>query len=200
MLKNLGLLWLAALPLMGSPGPATLSLAGIGAAYGAVRGLRYLAGIVLGTAGVLIMIATGVTGLVLTEPVLVTVLTVVAAGYILYLAWKIATAPVLSRADGASPPPAFTPGFILAIANPKAYAAIGAVYSGHTVVDDALFFDTLAKVLALGLVIIAVNTTWLFFGSSFSPFLSHPTLGRIANIAFGLMLLVSVASVFVSDL
>lgn len=61
----LGLLWLAAFPLMGSPGPATLSLAGIGTAYGFRPGLPYLAGIVAGTTGVLLMIATGVTALML---------------------------------------------------------------------------------------------------------------------------------------
>lgn len=199
MFDNLLVLWLAALPLMGSPGPATLSLAGIGAAFGGRNGIRYLAGIVLGTSGVLFMIATGVTGLVLAEPAVIAVLTIVAAAYILYLAWKIATAPVLSRSDPAAPPPSFSAGFVLAIANPKAFAAIGAVYSGNTVVEDALLPDSVAKVLALFAVIVVVNTAWLFFGSSFSRFLGHPTAGRIANMTFGLMLLVSVLVVFLDN-
>ena len=45
MTSDLALLWLAAFPLMGSPGPATLSLAAMGAAYGGRRSLSYLAGI-----------------------------------------------------------------------------------------------------------------------------------------------------------
>ncbi len=202
MFDNLLVLWLAALPLMGSPGPATLSLAGIGVAFGGRNGIGYLAGIVLGTSGVLFIIATGVTGLVLAEPAIITVLTIVAAGYILCLAWKIATAPVLARSDSAAPPPAFSAGFVLAIANPKAFAAIGAVYSGNTVVEDALLLDTVAKVFALFAlfaVLVVVNTAWLFLGSSFSRLLSHPTAGRIANITFGLMLLVSVLVVFTDN-
>ena len=57
-LNNLLLLWLAALVLMGSPGPATVSLAGVGVAFGVRRGVPYLGGIMLGTFGVLVMIAT----------------------------------------------------------------------------------------------------------------------------------------------
>ena len=44
MANDLILLWLAAFPLMGSPGPATMSLAAIGAAFGWRRGLCYLSG------------------------------------------------------------------------------------------------------------------------------------------------------------
>ncbi|WP_245414032.1 LysE family translocator [Nitratireductor sp. StC3] len=194
----LGLLWLAAFPLMGSPGPATLSLAGIGTAYGFRPGLPYLAGIVAGTTGVLLMIATGVTALILARPEFVVVLTGIAAAYIVYLAWKIATAPVGRAAlDGASAP-AFVPGFLLALANPKAFAAIGAVYASQTLVPGHLGADTGAKLVALALVIVIVNTAWLAFGASFSRLLRHPRIGRAANIAFALMLLASVGLALVA--
>jgi len=124
-----GLLRLAAFPLMGSPGRATLSLAGIGTAFGFRSGLPYLAGIVAGTVGVLMMIATRVTALILARPELVVLLTGIAAACIVYLAWRIASAPVgQAGLDGAGPP-AFVPGFLRAIANPKAFAAIGARFS-----------------------------------------------------------------------
>ena len=110
MLESLLLLWLAAFPLMGSPGPATLSLAGVGTAYGVRRGLAYLTGIVIGTTGVLLLIATGVTAVILAQPVLVSVLTIIAAGYILYLAWKIAVAPVGAREIATQEAPTLWPG------------------------------------------------------------------------------------------
>lgn len=192
MENSLMLLWLAAFPLMGSPGPATLSLAGLGTAFGVRRGLPYLGGIILGTFGVLIMIATGVTALILAEPALVTILTVVAAIYILYLAWKIATAPVGLKAKSKDSAPAFLSGFLLAVANPKAFAAIGAVYAGHTLLEDDLIIDSFAKVTALTVVIVIVNGAWLSFGSSFSLLLSNPRYGRVANVVFALMLIASV--------
>ncbi len=192
MLGKLTILWLAALPLMGSPGPATLSLAAIGAAYGARRGYGYLAGIIAGTIGVLLLIATGVTGVILAIPALVAAITVLAAGYILYLAYKIATAPVLTSAESESRAISFPSGFLLAIANPKAFAAIGAVYSSIVVAADSIALDAAIKIGALACVIIVVNTAWLHLGSAFSSVLKDPRLGRVANVAFALLLVLSV--------
>lgn len=198
MASNLILLWLAALPLMGSPGPATMSLAAMGAAFGSRRGLSYLLGIVAGTFGVLILIATGVTGLILARPALVTAITVLAAVYILYLAYRIATAPVIADGGTATRPPSFHAGFLLAIANPKAFAAIGAVYSGNVIFQQDLMLDTMAKIGALTIVIIVVNSAWLLFGSALSSLLRQPRAGRIANIVFAVMLVASVILAFLS--
>jgi len=190
---SLLVLWLAAVPLMASPGPATMSLAAIGALHGASAGLRYLAGIVSGTVCVLLLIATGVTGLVLAVPALVWLLTAMAAAYILYLAWRIATAPVLVARAGTTRAPSFAGGYALAIANPKAYAAIGAVYTGHSVVAGDLLADAAVKIAALSAVIVVANIAWLVFGSAFSGFLRDPVRGRIASVAFALLLVASVA-------
>ncbi len=192
MANDLFFLWLAAFPLMGSPGPATLSLAGVGTAYGFRQGMPYLAGIIIGTTGVLLLIATGVTALVLAQPLLVRALTVIAAVYILYLAWKIAGAPVGAQQIEAQTAPSLIPSLVLALANPKAFAAIGAVYAGQRLIKESLFSDTLAKVAALVLVIVVVNAAWLAFGAVFSNLLSHPRLGRIANVTFAVMLVASV--------
>ena len=192
MIESLVLLWLAAFVLMGSPGPATLSLAAVGAVFGYRAGLRYLAGIVTGTTGVLLMIATGVTGLIAAQPVLARALAAAAALYILYLAVKIAMAPPLQQAAGRDSPP-FAAGFALAIANPKAFAAIAAVYAGQNLLPDTILFDAVAKITALFLVIVIVNGAWLVFGAAMSKLLHDPLTSRIANIAFAVMLVASVA-------
>lgn len=197
MANDLLFLWLAAFPLMGSPGPATLSLAGIGTAFGFQRGLGYLLGIIIGTTGVLLLIATGLTALILAQPFLITALTVLAAFYILYLAWKIATAPVGVSYKEAKDTPALWSGLVLALANPKAFAAIGAVYAGHSIFPENLFSDTAAKVAALTLVIVIVNTAWLAFGSAFSNLLNHPRAGHAANVIFAMMLVASVGVAFI---
>ena len=195
MTGNLLLLWLAAIPLMGSPGPATMSLAAIGAAFGVRAGMKYLAGIVAGTFCVLLMIATGVTGMVMAAPALVWLITTFAAIYILYLAYRIATAPIATGDRANAPAPSFPGGFLLAIANPKAFAAIGAVYSSHRLYEDHIALDAGAKVLALLAVIISANLVWLMFGSAFAVYLRNPRTGRIANVTFAILLLLSVALV-----
>lgn len=198
MTENILVLLLAALPLMGSPGPATLSTAATGSVYGIKRGIPYLSGICLGTATVLSIIATGVTGVLFTIPGLMPVLTVAAACYILYLAFRIATAPALSEETGARPAPAFMGGYLLAIANPKAYAAIGAVFTGVTVIADRPVQDAAVKLAVLSMVIVVVNTTWLVLGAGLARLLRHPTAGRVANVTFAVLLVTSVALPFLT--
>lgn len=197
MIGNTLIMIAAALPLMGSPGPATISLASLGAAFGFRSALPYLMGIILGTILVLAIIATGVTGVMSSEAWLLVVLRIAAVTYILYLAWKIATAPVGQTSSGAGERSgviigSFLPGLGLAVANPKAYAAIGAVYAGYSIAPEHLVLDTLLKFTALALVAAGVNTAWLAFGSTFSRFLEDPSVGRAINIAFAIMLVLSV--------
>ncbi|WP_417805814.1 LysE family translocator [Thalassospira lucentensis] len=210
MMENLLLLWLAALPLMGSPGPATISLAATGSAFGVRPALGYLSGIIIGTTCVLLLVATGVATALIAHPVAGHILTVLATIYILYLAWKIATAPVKPArsadnisADKLAQPhetsaPDFRGGVLLAIANPKAFAAMGAVYASHHIVQNAVWLNNTLKITALTLVIVLVNTTWLIFGAGFSRLLSDPRAGRAINILFALMLIASVSTALLS--
>ena len=91
---------LAATVVMGSPGPATISVTAVGAAFGLRDSLRYTSGIILGTAAVLLVVATGITAILTSMPGLAPVLAIASAAYILYLAFKIATAPPLAARDG----------------------------------------------------------------------------------------------------
>src|SRR5882757_9590757 len=110
---------LAALALVGSPGPATLSLAATGAAFGARRGLGYMAGIIGGMMAVMGIVATGVMGVVLALPGATPVVATLAAGYFVYLAYRIATAPPLTGRPDTGRRPSFAAGVLLSLINPK---------------------------------------------------------------------------------
>ncbi|MCK2165131.1 LysE family translocator [Thalassospira xiamenensis] len=210
VIENLLLLWLAALPLMGSPGPATISLAASGSAFGIRASLGYLGGIITGTIAVLLLVATGIATALLAHPIAGQVLTAIAAIYILYLAWKIATAPIRpahATADRSAHQPEPTPapkapdfrgGMMLAIANPKAFAAIGAVYAAHAIAPHSLWLDNALKIAALALVIVLVNSLWLIFGAGFARLLSDPRFGRLINILFAVLLIASLAMALLS--
>jgi threonine/homoserine/homoserine lactone efflux protein len=90
---------IAALALTGSPGPNTLSIAAVGASFGRLRGVRYMLGLNLGMLAVIAIVGTGMAGAVLAVPGIAPVVTVLAAAYFLYLAYRIATAPPLRRND-----------------------------------------------------------------------------------------------------
>jgi threonine/homoserine/homoserine lactone efflux protein len=193
MLDNLLLLWAAAIPLMGSPGPANLSLAAVGASYGARAGVWFAAGIAAGTFCVLLLIASGLTAVILSLPAVKPVVVILAAAYILYLAWRTATAPPLAASTPETAAPGFVAAFALAIANPKAFAAIGAVFSGHTLISGQVLADAVAKIIALSGIIVLADLAWLLLGSVISSALTTPRTSRIANIGFALLLVGSVA-------
>jgi threonine/homoserine/homoserine lactone efflux protein len=173
---------LTSLAIMGSPGPATISLTAAGSAYGVRRSLGYLLGIIAGTTIVLLAVATGITAAVLALPALRSALIGVSAAYLLWLAYHIATAPPLSDKTSDSPAPSLAGGTLLGVANPKAYVAIGAVYaSAH--LTSAQVEDAVAKVLILIAMIVLINGTWLLIGSFFAPLLRNARRARIVNIA-----------------
>ena len=184
---------LAGLALAGSPGPATLSLAAAGAAFGTRRVAGYLAGIVVGMVAVMAITASGVVGLLLAVPGVAPVVTVAAALYFVWLAWRIATAPPLSAASGDRQSPSFLGGFGLSLVNPKGYAAMAALFSGFVLLRGQLALDAGVKIAVLTAVIVFVNVLWLMSGALLTRFFRDPRSNRIINVAFAVLLLASVA-------
>lgn len=187
----------AAFALTGSPGPNTLSVAAVGASFGRLQGLAYMLGLDLGVALVIAIVGTGISGTLLALPGIAPAVTVLAALYFLYLAWRIATAPPLSALPGerrTTPPPWYA-GVLLSLANPKAYAAMAALFSGYTLLPGAPVQDGLAKAAVVLAVILLVNFLWLSAGAGLARVLRTPGLSRAVNIAFAALLLVSVALV-----
>ena len=183
---------LAGLALAGSPGPATLSLAAAGAAFGPRRVMGYLAGIVVGMVGVMAITASGMVGLMLALPGVTPVVTIAAALYFVWLAWRIATAPPLAAKDGERNPPRFVGGLVLSLVNPKGYAAMAALFSGFVLLRDRLVLDAGMKIVLLTAVIVAVNVLWLLAGAMMTRFFRDRRSNRIINVAFAVLLLASV--------
>lgn len=182
---------LAAAVMMGSPGPATISVTAIGAAFGLRGSLRYTSGIILGTMLVLLVVASGVTAIFASLPGMAPVLAIAAAAYILYLAYRIATAPPLAARENGMAPPTFSCGFLLAVANPKAYVAIAAVFAGAS--SGVAGLGVATKLLVLTLMIVAIHVLWLLAGAAFARFLRRPLASRIINLAFAATLVLTTA-------
>ena len=182
---------LASLVVMGSPGPSTMSVTAVGAAFGFRRSLAYAAGLVLGTTAVLAAVAAGVVAMLLSVPRLAPVLVAASAAYIAYLAFKIATAPPLSGQDRAAGAPSFAGGFLLGVANPKAYLAIAAVFAGTTLGLESRLIEAMVKTAVLTVMIVVIHLGWLTAGVSLSRLLRHPVASRIVNLLFAAILVVT---------
>jgi threonine/homoserine/homoserine lactone efflux protein len=94
---SVGPLVLISLTIMGSPGPATISLIAAGSVRGVRRSFPYLFGIIVGTTLVLVAVATGITGALLAVPAIGSILIGISAAYILWLAYHIATAALFGE-------------------------------------------------------------------------------------------------------
>lgn len=184
---------LAGVALAGSPGPATLSLAAAGAAFGARRGLGYMSGIVIGMVFVMGIVATGITGFLLALPGATPAVAALAALYFVYLAFRIATAPPLSERSPRQRQPSFAGGVFLSLVNPKGYAAMAALFSGFVLVRDRLELDAATKMIVLAAIITAVDIGWLFAGAALTRFLRDPRANRAVNLTFAALLVASIA-------
>jgi threonine/homoserine/homoserine lactone efflux protein len=177
----------------GSPGPATLSLAATGAAFGARRGLPYMIGIDIGMVGGMAITASGAVGVLLALPGAAPLVTALAGAYFLYLAYRIATAPPLSETTGQQAPPSFTAGVLLSLVNPKGYAAMAALFTGFVLVRQHLALDVAMKLIVLAAIITTVNLAWLTLGAALTRFFRETATNRIVNVTFAVLLIASVA-------
>lgn len=187
-LRDVVALLLAAAAIMGSPGPSTISVTAAGAAFGVRRSLRYAGGLIAGTCVVLLAVACGVAVLIAAVPQGAHAFAAVSAAYVLYLAFRIATAPPLQRDGAAVTAPAFAGGFLLAVANPKAYLAITAVFAASTLIRGAPVLDAVLKTALLGGMIVAIHLVWLVAGAWLSRLLHDPVPARVLNLSLAAVL------------
>ena len=185
---------LAALALAGSPGPNTLSLAAVGAAFGMRRGIGFMLGLNIGMFFVITIVGSGVAGLLFVIPGAGQFVIILAAIYFVFLAYKIATAPPISKDYNENEPPSWFAAILVSLANPKAYAAMAAMFSGFVLIAESNTTDAAVKCVILMLVIMFVNVLWLIIGAALTPFLRDPVTSRIINVSFAVALVISVTA------
>lgn len=156
----------AVLFLIITPGPGVLSTAGLGAAYGFRPGLAYVTGLFIGTNLVALAVISGLAAVVLSVPVIRTVLMVASIAYLLYLASRIAFAGSRIAFIEAKAPPAVLSGILLQAINPKAYAVNTTLFAGFPFAPDNLVFETVAKLVIVNAIWIPIHLGWLFAGAT----------------------------------
>ncbi|MFO6463065.1 LysE family translocator [Jannaschia sp. KMU-145] len=175
-----------------TPGPGVLSTAGVGSAFGAPAGLRYVTGLFLGNFAVGLAVVTGLAALVLAEPAIRTVLMLASTGYLLYLALRIATAGAKLAFIEAARPPGLRDGLALQAINPKAYAVNTALFSGFPFMADAPLAEALIKIVILNAIWIPIHLGWLWAGVALRRLDLAPGTQRAINIAMAASMLIVV--------
>nr|WP_024966552.1 LysE family translocator [Pantoea sp. IMH] len=184
-LSMLGFLWVAAI----TPGPNNMLLTASGANFGFWRSLWLLFGIMLGMQVMLLMVAFGVGGLILLYPSLHLFLKIAGSAYLLWLAWKIATAAYekLEVEEAPVAPMPFWQGGLLQLINPKAWLmALGAVAS-FSLAGAAYGQSVIAISIGMALVNLITGLLWLGFGSLIGRILRSRRAWKIFNLSMGLL-------------
>lgn len=179
---------LFALVAAGTPGPSNLLLTSTGATVGVRNGVPTLLGVALGMGFMLFAVAFGLGSVLLDHPTLLDVLKWVGIGFLLWLAWKIATSGRLdSHAGGRSI------GFWGAAAfqwiNPKSWLVAASAAGTYLNADAA---GALPQSLAFGALFVLAALPacfpWLAFGAWLQRQLRSERAARVFNLLMAALL------------
>lgn len=169
-----------------TPGPNNVMLMASGVNFGFRRTIPHMAGVALGHALMVFLVGVGLMGAFIGYPPLQLALKVVSVVYMLWLAWKIATALPPSGARVEGHPLTFLQAAAFQWVNPKAWImslAAVAIYAP----DQQ--FGAVAWV-ALGFLSVGWLTTviWTAVGVSLRGLLTRPTWLRLFNYTMAALL------------
>jgi threonine/homoserine/homoserine lactone efflux protein len=178
-----------------TPGPNNILLTTSGVNFGFARTIPHLLGVDVGFVILLATFAAGLGLVFAAVPALQYVLKVAGALYMLWLAWKVASArPVQDGEDAPGRPMTFLEAAAFQWINPKAVVAAlsgVAVYMrpGHE-------FDDFVIVLAVFALSTVLSTAaWTGFGVALRRLLRNSRHARIFNVTMALLLVVSIVPI-----
>jgi threonine/homoserine/homoserine lactone efflux protein len=164
-----------------------LSLAAVGATFGVRGGVPYLIGILLGLFCAMMGAVFGIAAVFTQWPQAERIVQLLGASYLMYVAYRIATAPVLADGDfEQSKAPGLRDGFVLNLLNPKAYAAFFVLFSQFLLPLEELSTQYLATSLIVFAVAVIVDSIWLAIGSGIRSIFANPKSARATRILFAL--------------
>jgi threonine/homoserine/homoserine lactone efflux protein len=176
-----------------TPGPNNIMLTASGVNFGFARSLPHMSGVTL---GFLVMVGACAAGLGLvfaTVPALQLALKIAGAGYMLWLAWKVANARPSGEGDGeeAGRPLTFLQAAAFQWVNPKGVlAALSGIAlfmrPGHALTDFTIMIAIYALATTVSVLI------WTGFGVALRQLLQNPRHARIFNVAMAVLLVASI--------
>jgi len=173
-----------------TPGPNNMMLFSSGVNFGFRRTIPHMLGIGAGFLSLLLGVGLGLGALLRTVPLLYMCLKFAGGGYLIWIAWKIASSRSLSEKESGVQPMSFLSAAAFQWVNPKAW--VMAVTAMATYTNPQLY---LVSVLLVGLAFAAVNvpsvSTWAGFGSALRDWLSDPVRLKWFNITMAILLVLS---------
>ncbi|GAD89713.1 MULTISPECIES: LysE family translocator [Vibrio] len=178
-----------------TPGPNNIMMMTSGMNYGVKRSLPHFMGICIGFPTMVVAIGLGLGSLFQWFPTLHDIIKVLGIVYLLYLAWKIASAETDSLSGEKAKPFTFLQGALFQWVNPKAWIMATGAVAAFT--SDAMNIYTQVGLIAGLFLLVAFPCVgmWLVFGSKVRLFLSDPKHQKIFNVCMAILLVLSIVPV-----
>lgn len=175
-----------------TPGPSNVMLTATGAAAGVWRGLPCVIGVSTSMGLLIFSVGMGLGNLVLAYPAVLQALNWAGAAFLLWLVWKIASAPPSTDSPGGRPV-----GFLEAAGfqwiNPKSWLVGTSAVGAYLHADGGGALPQAAWPAALFMAAAAPsNLVWLAFGASMQLVLRSARAARLFNLAMGAGLAASI--------
>lgn len=179
-----------------TPGPNNILLTASGANFGFRRTIPHMLGIGAGFLSLIVATGLGIGAIILASPMLHQALKLVGAGYLVWLAWKLAGA---GAADGMAKarPMRFHEAALFQYVNPKAWMmAVGAIAAFTTPGGDYA-----AELAFIAAIFAAINlpcvSLWTLFGVGIGRMLNDGRARRLFNLVMAGLTVASAILLFV---
>ncbi|MFK7877484.1 MAG: LysE family translocator [Paracoccaceae bacterium] len=178
-----------------TPGPNNLMLMASGANFGFRRSIPHMLGIGFGFMFMLAMVGAGLIRIFDLWPRAYDVMRVLSLGYLLWLAWKTATASGFGDSAASGSPLTFLQAAIFQWVNPKAWAMALTAMSVYA--PDRSLFAVACVAALFGAVNLPSVSTWTLMGQQVARFLTNPKRRVVFNyVMAGILLASSLPVVF----
>ena len=174
-----------------TPGPANMIMLATGAKYGFRKALPFVFGVIVGKQIIIWPIGFGLLLLNKDYPYIFIFFKYISAGYILWLAWRIANMRISTKTSNKTAPSFFS-GLIVHPINPKAWALITTGFTNFVDPISPVFYSTATVAICLFGVQVVCHPIWTLFGERIAILVSGTVYERYMMLIFATLTVIFV--------
>ncbi|WP_299147087.1 LysE family translocator [uncultured Tateyamaria sp.] len=172
-----------------TPGPNNLMLMASGANFGFRRTIPHMLGVGLGFVFMVMLVGAGLIQIFDAYPLSHTILKVGSVAYLLFLAWKIATAAPVRDGQGQGTPMTFLQAAAFQWINPKAWTMALTAVTVYT--PDTTLWAIGIVALVFGAINLPAVSSWTVLGRQIARVLTNPARLTAFNWTMAALLIAS---------
>ena len=174
-----------------TPGPANMIMLATGAKYGFRKALPFVFGVIVGKQIIIWPIGFGLLLLNKDYPYIFIFFKYISAGYILWLAWRIANMRISTKTSNKTAPSFFS-GLVVHPINPKAWALITTGFTNFVDPISPVFYSTATVAVCLFGVQVVCHPIWTLFGERIAILVSGTVYERYMMLIFATLTVIFV--------